>query len=41
MGGRYIFSAVPIENAESDGLHFLKAFNDKQSAWKVYVYEAK
>ncbi|WML43466.1 DUF6044 family protein [Neobacillus sp. PS3-40] len=41
MGGQYIFSAVPILNGESDGLHFLKSFTDKDSAWKIYLYKAK
>ncbi|MBE3569645.1 MAG: hypothetical protein IMW92_05835 [Bacillales bacterium] len=41
MGGQYIFSSVPIMNAEEDGLHFLKAFNDPDSAWKIYLYKAK
>ncbi len=38
MGGNYIFSAVPIVNARQDGLHFLKSFNSKESAWKIYLY---
>ncbi|TGA98669.1 hypothetical protein E4665_07345 [Sporolactobacillus shoreae] len=38
MGGNYIFSSVPIMNARQDGLHFLKSFNSKESAWKIYLY---
>jgi hypothetical protein len=41
MGGEYVFSAVPILNAEEDGLHFLKSFTDKDAAWKVYLYHVK
>ncbi|SFC00739.1 hypothetical protein SAMN05443252_101421 [Bacillus sp. OV322] len=41
MGGRYIMSAVPILNAEEDGLHFLKSFNSSYSAWKIYLYKVK
>lgn len=41
MGGRYIFSAVPILNAEQDHLHLLKVFHNKESAWTIYLYEAK
>lgn len=41
LGGRYIFSAVPILNAEEDGLHFLKAFDSPESAWRIYLYQVK
>ncbi|MDW2885353.1 DUF6044 family protein [Exiguobacterium artemiae] len=38
MGGDYLLSAVPIENAPSLGLKFEKMFRDKQSAWIIYLY---
>lgn len=38
MGGAYLLSAVPIENAPSLGLKFEKMFRDKQSAWIIYLY---
>ncbi|WP_420819545.1 DUF6044 family protein [Paenibacillus pinistramenti] len=41
MGGQYILSAVPVNHAEEDRLHLLKSFNDSQSAWKIYLYQAK
>ncbi len=41
MGGKYIFSAVPIVNAKSNGLLFKKAFDDKDSAWRIYLYEVQ
>ncbi|MDQ0199667.1 DUF6044 family protein [Neobacillus ginsengisoli] len=41
MGGRYIFSAVPIINAAENGLEFKKAFDQKDSAWRVYLYQVK
>jgi hypothetical protein len=39
MGGEYIFSSVPIDNASDNGLHFEKVFDSKSSAWKIYLYE--
>lgn len=41
MGGQYLFAAVPIENANSNGLVLKKIFNEKNSAWKIYLYEVK
>ncbi|WP_307891664.1 DUF6044 family protein [Bacillus swezeyi] len=41
MGGRYIFSSVPIMNAQQNKLTFLKRFSHSQSAWNIYLYEAK
>ncbi|WP_026575253.1 DUF6044 family protein [Bacillus sp. UNC438CL73TsuS30] len=41
MGGKYIFSAVPILNAKENKLEFKKAFKQKSSAWKIYLYEVK
>ncbi|MEC2758104.1 DUF6044 family protein [Bacillus cereus] len=40
MGGRYIFSAVPIENAVKNNLSIEKIFISKTSAWKIYLYKA-
>ncbi|WP_102347478.1 DUF6044 family protein [Bacillus sp. Marseille-P3661] len=40
MGGRYIFAAVPILNANENDLELLKVFEDDISAWKVYLYRA-
>jgi hypothetical protein len=39
LGGEYIFAAVPIENASSNGLLLKKVFNNKNSAWRIYLYE--
>ncbi|MGX4607766.1 DUF6044 family protein [Priestia sp. JNUCC 25] len=39
MGGRYIFSSVPILNAKDNNLALLKEFNHKESAWKIYLYQ--
>lgn len=41
MGGKYIFSSVPIINAESTGLTLKKTFDEKDSAWKIYLYQVK
>jgi len=39
MGGRYIFSALPILNAEQNRLKLEKVFDSKESAWRVYLYK--
>lgn len=39
MGGRYIFSALPIENAKQNQLALKKVFRSKQSAWTIYLYK--
>ena len=40
MGGKYIFSAMPIENAEDMGLSLLREtpFSTETSYYKVWVY---
>ncbi|MDA2215744.1 MULTISPECIES: DUF6044 family protein [unclassified Bacillus cereus group] len=40
MGGRYMFSAVPIENAVKNNLYLEKIFVSKTSAWEIYLYKA-
>lgn len=40
MGGKFIFSAIPIDNAEENGLQLEKIFTDKNSAWKIHLYKA-
>ncbi|PLR94162.1 DUF6044 family protein [Bacillus sp. T33-2] len=40
MGGRYILSAVPIDNAGENNLKLDKIFNSNSSIWKIYLYEA-
>lgn len=40
MGGKYIFSAIPIENANANNLKLDKVFESKSSAWKIYLYIA-
>ncbi|MBB5323075.1 hypothetical protein HNQ34_000152 [Anoxybacillus tepidamans] len=39
MGGRYIFSTIPIENASSNQLKLEKVFHSKQSVWNIYLYK--
>ena len=39
MGGRYIFSAIPIDNAEQNRLMLDKVFVSKTAAWKIYLYK--
>lgn len=41
MGGRYIFSAVPIDHAAENDLRLDKVFTDNNSAWKIYLYKVK
>lgn len=41
MGGRYVLSAVPIDNAGQEHLRLLRAFNNRESAWKIYLYQAE
>lgn len=38
MGGKYIFSAVPIINAEENKIALEKEFTTKKSVWKIYLY---
>jgi hypothetical protein len=40
MGGEYIFSSLPIDNAMKNNLRLDKVFTSKESAWKIYLYEA-
>lgn len=39
MGGRYIFSSVPIENASENSLILDNIFDSETSAWKIYLYK--
>ncbi|MCY8694905.1 DUF6044 family protein [Bacillus inaquosorum] len=41
MGGRYIFSSVPIMNADQNHLALVKTFDHKDSAWRIYLYETR
>ena len=38
MGGSYLLSAVPVQNASSIGLQLMKTFRDDHSAWIIYLY---
>lgn len=40
MGGKYILSAIPIDNAEENQLRLNEIFTHKDAAWKIYLYEA-
>lgn len=39
MGGRYIFSAVPIENAAENHLQLDGQFTSNNTVWKIYLYK--
>ncbi|MBA2875763.1 DUF6044 family protein [Thermaerobacillus caldiproteolyticus] len=41
MGGRYIFSSVPIMNAKENHLRLMKSFEDSESVWKIYLYKVE
>lgn len=38
LGGNYIFSALPIDNAEELGLKYEESFEKEQLPWKIYLY---
>ena len=38
LGGKYIFSAIPINNAKENGLVLDRIFTKKGSAWKIHLY---
>jgi hypothetical protein len=38
MGGAYVFSAVPIDNAQSTGLAFMRTFETPSSPWRIWLY---
>ncbi len=38
MGGRFIFSALPIQNATENNLVLDKTFDSPESAWRIYLY---
>ncbi len=40
LGGRYVFSAIPIMNAEANGLALRRTFRHREAAWRIYLYEA-
>jgi Protein of unknown function (DUF6044) len=40
LGGEYIFSALPVENAAEIKLQLEKVFESKTAAWKIYLYKA-
>ncbi|MGM7724840.1 DUF6044 family protein [Metabacillus sp. Hm71] len=39
LGGIYIFSAVPIENAKENQLLLERTFQSDLSVWKIYLYK--
>lgn len=39
LGGRYIFSANEILNGSDNKLRLIRTFEEKESPWKVYLYE--
>lgn len=41
MGGQYVISAVPIENASENHLKLIKVFQDKESVWKISLYKVQ
>ncbi|MFT8320118.1 MAG: DUF6044 family protein [Bacillus sp. (in: firmicutes)] len=41
MGGRFILSAVRIENPQDNSLVFRKQFETDQGYWRIYLYEVK
>ncbi|MGA4720011.1 DUF6044 family protein [Fictibacillus nanhaiensis] len=41
LGGEYIFSALPIDDAEDLGLQLEKIFESDTAAWKIHLYKAR
>jgi uncharacterized membrane protein len=41
MGGRYVLSAVEIENYQKINLTFIKTFENSKSPWKIWLYEVQ
>jgi hypothetical protein len=39
LGGDYVLSSVPIENAQEEQLTLKKVFTDKGAYWKIYLYK--
>ncbi|MFG6120688.1 DUF6044 family protein [Thalassobacillus sp. B23F22_16] len=39
MGGKYILSAVPIQNYEENNLTFERVFERPSSPWKIHLYK--
>lgn len=39
LGGEYVFSAMPIKNAEENKLQLEKVFQSDSSAWTIYLYK--
>src|SRR5690606_27544398 len=38
MGGRFIISSLPIQNADENHLVLEETFDSPESAWRVYLY---
>jgi hypothetical protein len=41
MGGRYILSAVAIDNHDAIGLDYLRTFERDDSPWRIFLYQAR
>ena len=39
LGGQYILSAVPVQNAAENRLHLEKVFDDPGSYWRIWLYK--
>lgn len=39
MGGNYVLSAVPINNAKENSLSLQKVFDSKDAYWRIYLYK--
>lgn len=39
LGGEYVFSAMPIKNADENELQLEKVFQSESSAWTIYLYK--
>lgn len=41
LGCEYVFSALPINNAENNRLNLERVFENDESAWKIYLYKIR
>ncbi|WP_101842827.1 DUF6044 family protein [Halobacillus sp. Marseille-P3879] len=41
LGGKYVISALPIENHKDIGLHHQQTFQNDHSPWKIHLYQVQ
>ena len=41
LGGQYVMSAVPINNAPQNRLQFVRTFDEPESYWRIWLYRVE